>query len=197
MKYCFKLSMLWKILCAFSSLYSTFQLPWSAWAVPPCCVCLPLLWSRTSRPCSSLPWFPWQSCATSSRSISELHPGKGTERCHSGNGNLSCGAELQCSGASCLNLVLSRTKSHLALSESGTDPLQWKCVISQVPLSAALQAELLGGMIRVFVHDQRFLQFTGHNKTNWILSSPRVCPRKCGDRTGKLKSACPGGSGNM
>lgn len=53
----------------------------------------------------------------------------------------------------------------VALSASGTNSLQWKRVILQVPLSTALQAEPLGGMSRVFVHDQRFLEFTGHKNT--------------------------------
>lgn len=50
------------------------------------------------------------------------------------------------------------------------------------------------------LHDQRFLEFTGHKKNpNWILSSPKgyvlgACKKMW---TGKLKSACVGESGDM
>lgn len=176
--------------CFFSPLHSTSQLPWSAWAVPPCCVCLPLLWSPMSRPCSSLPCCPWQSCATSSRSISEWPPGKGTHHHHPASGDSSCSAGVNCTisvQGSCV-IKFGPVKA-AALSASGTNALQWNCILLQGPLSAALRAELLAWgrlcMSRVFVHDQRFLEFTGHKKTPAGFCPPlqAVCwvpARKCG-----------------
>lgn len=174
----------------FSSLYSTSQLPWSAWAVPPCSVCLPLLWSPMSHPCSSLPWFPWQSCATSSRSTSEWHPGKKEPRASPfRNGNVPCSAEVQCRAALCLNWVLSRL---------------WHCLqVGQIHYSG--NVILLAS--RTFErHEQGFCAWSkvfGVHKKNsaGFCPPPRaVCwvhPRKSDDRTGKLQSACPGESGNM
>lgn len=174
----------------FSSLYSTSQLPWSAWAVPPCCVCLPLLSSPMSHPCSSLPWFPWQSCATSSRSTSEWHPGKKEPRASPFR---QWKWSLQCRAALCLNLVLSRLWHCLQVGQihySGN-------VILQAPWLASRASER---------HEQGFCAWSkvfGVHKKNpaGFCPPPRaVCwvhPRKCDNRTGKLQSACPGESGNM
>lgn len=189
----------------FSSLCSTFQLPWSAWAVPPCCVCLPLPWSRTSRPCSSLPWFPWQSCATSSRSTSEWHPGKGTQHHHSGRGNTSCSAGviflhcriLHCREALCLNLVLSRLWHCLQVGQihhSGNVSF-YKCLCRQL-----FKEDFWEAWAGCLCISKGFWSSQDTKNPTGFCPPPRavcwVCPRKCGDRTGKLKSACPGETGN-
>lgn len=148
----------------FSSLYSTSQLPWSAWAVLPCCVCLPLLSSPMSHPCSSLPWFPWQSCATSSRSTSEWHPGKKEPRASPFR---QWKWSLQCRAALCLNLVLSRLWHCLQV---GQNPLQWKCHFTSALVGKQSFWEAWAGvlcMIKGFWSSQK--------KPIWVLSSPKGC----------------------
>lgn len=152
----------------FSSLYSTSQLPWSAWAVPPCCVCLPLLSSPMSHPCSSLPWFPWQSCATSSRSTSEWHPGKKEPRAspfRQWKWSLQCRRAVQGSFVFKFGPV-----EAVALSASGTNPLQWKCHFTSAFGGKQSFWEAWAGvlcMIKGFWSSQK--------RTSCVLSSPKGC----------------------
>lgn len=104
--------------CVLLYVPSIFLPPWSVWVAPLCCVYLLWLWFHTSHQCFSLPWFPLQSCVTSSRNTSELHHGKNIDLCHSGYWNIFCSAWWQnCEGSLFLQLVLSKALSYLKVSK--------------------------------------------------------------------------------
>lgn len=183
-------------------LYSTFQLPWSAWVVPLCCVYLLLLSSHTSHQCFSLPWFPSQSCVTSYRSTSESHHGKSINQYYSGNRNVFYNARLHCRIAVLENLMFKfGPVKAMALSESEPNPLWWKRVILPSAFVCSSLSRTSGRHEQGLCPWSKFLRVHRTQKNSWILSFPRaacwVRPRKCVDRTGKLMSAYPIESGNL
>lgn len=101
-----------------------------------------------------------------------------------------CIAELQCWGSSCLNSVLSKP---------------WPCLeVNQIHYSenVSFRKSFCSSSSRTSGrHKQGLCPWLKFLKNNRILSSPRPVswegPRQCGDRTGKLISAYPGGSGNL